>query len=88
MSGGLCKEHVRRFINASTALAGEFIGILSGENLRMKSSWRQPSVTENDACCYSANNTTVLFILPSAYQGPQLSVGDGVVCGRKRQWLI
>ena len=44
--------------NASTALAGEFIGILSGENPEDVKSGLAAAVSyiENDACFYSANN--------------------------------
>ena len=63
--------------NASTALAGEFIGILSGENPEdVKSGLAVPMMM------------TVLFILPSAYQGPAVICRRWPVCRKERRWLI
>ena len=47
--------------NASTALAGEFIGILSGEDPEEVKSGLAAAVSyiENDACFYSANDDEI-----------------------------
>ena len=63
--------------NASTALAGEFIGILSGEN---------PEDVKSGLA--AAVSYIVLFILPSAYQGPAVICRRWPVCRKERQWLI
>ena len=90
--GGLCKEHVRRFINASTALAGEFIGILSGENPEDVKSGLAAAVSyiENDACFYSANNddSIVYFAQCISRTGSYLSEMAGVPEGTAMAYLI
>ena len=68
--------------NASTALAGEFIGILSGENPEDVKSGLAAAVSyiENDACFYSANNddSIVYFAQCISRTGSYLSEMAGV----------
>ena len=74
--------------NASTALAGEFIGILSGENPEDVKSGLAAAVSyiENDACFYSANNDDSIGRC-AGRNGNGLSdrtavgSGDGTGCG-------
>lgn len=76
--------------NASTALAGEFIGILSGENPEDVKSGLAAAVSyiEMMPVFTVPIMMTVLFILPSAYQGPAVICRRWPVCRKERQWLI
>ena len=68
--------------NASTALAGEFIGILSGENPEDVKSGLAAAVSyiENDACFYSANDDVYI-------KNRKLFVGNGRCAGRNSHGL-
>ena len=78
--------------NASTALAGEFIGILSGENPEDVKSGLAAAVSyiENDACFYSANNddSIVYFAQCISRTGSYLSEMAGVPEGTAMAYLI
>ena len=68
--------------NASTALAGEFIGILAGENPAEVKSGLEAAVSfiEEDACFYSANeeDSVVYFAHCISRTGSYLSALAGV----------
>ena len=78
--------------NASTALAGEFIGILSGENPEDVKSGLAAAVSyiENDACFYSANDddSIVYFAQCISRTGSYLSEMAGVPEGTAMAYLI
>lgn len=78
--------------NASTALAGEFIGILSGENPEDIKSGLAAAVSyiENDACFYSANadDSIVYFAQCISRTGVYLSEMAGVPEGTAMAYLI
>ena len=78
--------------NASTALAGEFIGILSGENPEDVKSGLAAAVSyiENDACFYSANDddSIVFFAQCISRTGSYLSEMAGVPEGTAMAYLI
>ena len=78
--------------NASTALAGEFIGILSGENPEDVKSGLAAAVSyiENDACFYSANDddSIVYFAQCISRTGSYLSEMAGVPKGTAMAYLI
>ena len=78
--------------NASTALAGEFIGILSGENPEDVKSGLAAAISyiENDACFYSANNddSIVYFAQCISRTGSYLSEMAGVPEGTAMAYLI
>lgn len=78
--------------NASTALAGEFIGILSGEDPEEVRSGLAAAVSyiENDACFYSANDTDtiVYFAQCISRTGSYLSAMAGVPEGTAMAYLI
>ena len=77
---------------SSTALAGEFIGILSGENPEDVKSGLAAAVSyiENDACFYSANNddSIVYFAQCISRTGSYLSEMAGVPEGTAMAYLI
>ena len=78
--------------NASTALAGEFIGILSGETPAEVRSGIEAAVSfiEHDACFYSANqeDSVVYFAHCISRTGSYLSKEAGVVEGTAMAYLI
>ena len=78
--------------NASTALAGEFIGILSGENPEDVKSGLAAAVSyiENDACFYSANNddSIVYFAHVVSRTGSFLSEQANIPEGEAIAYLI
>ncbi len=78
--------------NASTALAGEFIGILSGEDPEEVKSGLAAAVRyiENDACFYSANDddSIVYFAQCISRTGSYLSEMAGVPEGTAMAYLI
>ena len=78
--------------NASTALAGEFIGILSGPDPEEVRSGLQAafSLIENDAHCYEANETgtVVYFAHCISRTGSYLSSQAGVPEGTPMAYLI
>ena len=78
--------------NASTALAGEFIGILSSENPEDVKSGLAAAVSyiENDACFYSANDddSIVYFAQCISRTGSYLSEMAGVPEGTAMAYLI
>lgn len=78
--------------NASTALAGEFIGILSGEDPEEVRSGLAAAVRyiENDACFYSANDddSIVYFAQCISRTGSYLSEMAGVPEGTAMAYLI
>ena len=78
--------------NASTKLAGEFIGILSGENPEDVKSGLAAAVSyiENDACFYSANDddSIVYFAQCISRTGSYLSEMAGVPEGTAMAYLI
>ena len=78
--------------NASTALAGEFIGILAGENPAEVKSGLEAAVSfiEEDACFYSANeeDSVVYFAHCISRTGSYLSALAGVPEGTAMAYLI
>ena len=78
--------------NASTALAGEFIGILSGENPEDVKSGLAAAVSyiENDACFYSANDddSIVYFAHVVSRTGSFLSEQANIPEGEAIAYLI
>ena len=78
--------------NASTALAGEFIGILAGENPAEVKSGLEAAVAfiEEDACFYSANeeDSVVYFAHCISRTGSYLSALAGVPEGTAMAYLI
>lgn len=78
--------------NASTALAGEFIGILSGEDPEEVKSGLAAAIRyiENDACFYSANDddSVVYFAQCISRTGSYLSEMAGVPEGTAMAYLI
>ena len=78
--------------NASTALAGEFIGILAGENPADVKSGLEAAVRymEKDACFYSADNqdSVVYFAHCISRTGSYLSGLAGVAGGTAMAYLI
>ena len=78
--------------NASTALAGEFIGILAGENPAEVKSGLEAAVRyiEKDACFYSADNqdSVVYFAHCISRTGSYLSGLAGVAEGTAMAYLI
>ena len=78
--------------NASTALAGEFIGILAGENPADVKSGLEAAVRyiEKDACFYSADNqdSVVYFAHCISRTGSYLSGLAGVAEGTAMAYLI
>lgn len=78
--------------NASTALAGEFIGILSGEDPEEVKSGLAAAISyiENDACFYSANDddSIVYFAQCISRTGSYLSEMAGVPQGTAMAYLI
>ena len=78
--------------NASTALAGEFIGILAGEDPAEVRSGLDAAVSyiENDACFYSANedDSIVYFAHCISRTGSYLSGLAGVPEGSAVSYLI
>ena len=78
--------------NASTALAGEFIGILSGETPAEVRSGIEAAVSfiEHDACFYSANqeDSVVYFAHCISRTGSYLSKEAGVAEGTAMAYLI
>lgn len=78
--------------NASTALAGEFIGILAGENPVEVKSGLEAAVRyiEKDACFYSADNqdSVVYFAHCISRTGSYLSGLAGVAEGTAMAYLI
>lgn len=78
--------------NASTALAGEFIGILSGEEPEEVKSGLAAAIRyiENDACFYSANDdgSIVYFAQCISRTGSYLSEMAGVPEGTAMAYLI
>lgn len=78
--------------NASTALAGEFLGILSGENPEDVKSGLAAAVSyiEHDACFYSANSddSIVYFAQCISRTGSYLSQAAGVPEGTSMAYLI
>ena len=77
--------------NASTALAGEFIGILAGENPAEVKSGLEAAVSfiEEDACFYSANeeDSVVYFAHCISRTGSYLSALAGVPEGTAMAYL-
>lgn len=78
--------------NASTRLAGEFIGILCGPNPEEVRSGLQAAVSyaENDACFYSADDSgsVVYFAHCISRTGSYLSAQAGVPEGTAMAYLI
>lgn len=78
--------------NASTALAGEFIGILSAENPAEVKSGLEAAVryAQQDACFYSANDddSVVYFAHCISRTGSYLSAQAGVPEGTAMAYLI
>ncbi|MDD2955751.1 MAG: ethanolamine utilization microcompartment protein EutL [Oscillospiraceae bacterium] len=78
--------------NASTRLAGEFIGILCGPNPEEVRSGLQAAVSyiENDACFYSADDgdSIVYFAHCISRTGSYLSAQAGVAEGTAMAYLI
>ena len=78
--------------NASTALSGEFIGILAGENPADVKSGLEAAVRymEKDACFYSADNqdSVVYFAHCISRTGSYLSGLAGVAEGTAMAYLI
>lgn len=76
--------------NASTKLAGEFIGILAGRNPAEVRSGLDAAIQyiERDACFYSANedDSIVYFAHCISRTGSYLS--EAAVSGRERRWPI
>ena len=78
--------------NASTALAGEFIGILCAENPEEIKSGLEAAVSfiRNDACFYSANDddSIVYFAHCISRSGSYLSEAAGIAEGEAIAYLI
>lgn len=78
--------------NANTALAGEFIGILSAEDPAEIRSGLEAAISfiENDACFYSANDedSVVYFAHCISRTGSYLSKAAGVPEGTAMAYLI
>ena len=78
--------------NANTALAGEFIGILSAENPAEIRSGLEAAIryVQNDACFYSANqdDSIVYFAHCISRTGSYLSKAAGVPEGTAMAYLI
>ncbi len=78
--------------NASTALAGEFIGMISGENPEEVKSGLEAAVSfiNNDAAFVSANDedSVVYFAQCISRTGSYLSAGAGVEEGTAMAYLI
>ncbi len=78
--------------NASTRLAGEFLGILSGPDPAQVRSGLEAAVSyiENDSCFYSANedNSVVYFNQCISRTGAYLSAQAGVAPGTAMAYLI
>ena len=78
--------------NASTALAGEFIGILCAENPEEIKSGLEATVSfiRNDACFYSANDddSIVYFAHCISRSGSYLSEAAGIAEGEAIAYLI
>ena len=78
--------------NASTKLAGEFIGILAGRNPAEVRSGLDAAILyiEQDACCYSANedDSIVYFAHCISRTGSYLSEAAGVPEGTAMAYLI
>jgi ethanolamine utilization protein EutL len=78
--------------NASTKLAGEFIGIIAGPNPEEVRSGLDAAIdfVENDACFYSANddNTIPYYAHCISRSGTYLSKTAGVEAGESLAYLI
>ncbi|MDD3221752.1 MAG: microcompartment protein EutL [Clostridia bacterium] len=78
--------------NASTKLAGEFIGILAGRNPAEVRSGLEAAISyiERDACFYSANSddSILYFAQCISRTGSYLSAGAGVPEGTAMAYLI